>query len=492
VAAIDTIELYDCVPENMAALAAQAQNLSKSMMKSLADMTPVWNPTTETAETAANANSTAGISSFIGAPRTKLESNEERAKLFRPKGPDAPRREGTVKVVPKGEPFGSAHQRQGVKMVADGFMVTMYEGAVTKAGEHKVWNQFDLRHVVRMSPKSDGTEAAEAVELELGKAAKPQLIGIAFPDHSERAEWLMFLCSAVEAEALDELYVVFADDDLAERFTASSGGATSNKRQSVTKPASAPLIPANSKARKSLATAPPVDKVAWEATYHVYDVTPNDELAAQIKSGRRKSTFIGGEPTLARRRARTRDHAALHSHSHGLRTHTHTEQGIGGARGRTRGRTRTRAPHAHGFRTHTDTHTDRHTPPSAHEPPPSDTSLNPPPVGSRACVLVCCTMCSTHDHHEPGQDHQARRVRPRDPGGQACGQGHHPRRQEEGRVQGAIQHHHQARDQRRGSSRHLRPGAHPHQTQSAQAHSLCAAAALEATPGCYCCCCCGG
>jgi hypothetical protein len=47
------------------------------------------------------------------------------------------------------------------------------------------------------------------------------LLGIAFAHHSERAQWLMYLCSAVDAEALgDELFHAFVDDDLAERFNA--------------------------------------------------------------------------------------------------------------------------------------------------------------------------------------------------------------------------------------------------------------------------------
>ena len=236
--------------------------------------------------------------------------------------PEAPQRSGFIRKSHAGNLFNKKSVLRWLEI--NGFNAAYY----TDKDAKQIKGHFDLRNVVGIKAVSDGVEAEEAIELAILEPYKKDLaqkrITIAFPRHDERAEWLTFICSAIDPEAIeDEIFTPFVEDALTERFNvtcATQPGVSSYLPQrlvlmgtrirecEVLSKRSAPK--AHLSNRKSLGAAPPSDKVAWESTFHKDDA-PLDESkpnrrasalsATPEKSGgkeKRRSTFVGAPPNL--------------------------------------------------------------------------------------------------------------------------------------------------------------------------------------------------
>lgn len=196
-----------------------------------------------------------------------------------------------------------------------GFNVTYF---ANKGSKKVVKGHFDLRNVCRIKPVTvDAATPDEAIELGIVEPERnhlpPKLMTIAFNDHSERAEWLAYICSAIDPAAIDdEIFTPYIDDALTTTFNnvcayqpavsaylnIFSKGPTAVGV--VSKRAPEKAVKGND--RKSLAAAPPKDRLAFESAYHKDDVA---ELAAAAGSsdaapakGRRGSAYMGAPPEL--------------------------------------------------------------------------------------------------------------------------------------------------------------------------------------------------
>jgi len=188
-----------------------------------------------------------------------------------------------------GSPFPATTRRRYMEM--HGFNATYF----TEGAKKEVKGHFDLRNVVRVRSISDGKADDQAIELAIVEREKPtKIMCLAFQNHDERAEWLDYICSAVDPDAVEgEIFAPFVDEALTHKFNATCAAQPAysawlshfSKQPSLVGVISKRSPPdsfeqwragilGDKAHRKSLGTAPPKDKVAWEGSYHADDAGP--------------------------------------------------------------------------------------------------------------------------------------------------------------------------------------------------------------------------
>lgn len=204
-------------------------------------------------------------------------------------------------------------------LVVRGFHVHYYVDTMQK----KVVGHFDLRNVVSMRYVNDGEAVDAAVELcivevtGIDRVAKKEVL-LAIYNTEERLRLLEYFASAVDEAAIEEeieFFGTYINEDFSESLDstcAEQDGVSSRRRRFRKRAGSVPVVSKRSSitanlapmatARKSLGSAPPRDKLAWESTYHkpsaAEDALGNSSLepVALPSPTRRASTFVGAPP----------------------------------------------------------------------------------------------------------------------------------------------------------------------------------------------------
>ena len=266
------------------------------------------------------------LSGAAAAPMDREEEANELAWTVFHGPKKVPSKEGWIRKNHAGSDFTEKDVKR--YLVVTGFNVTYYKGYDTILEKPvSMTGHFDLRNVVRLKPTSDGVDDDQAVELgivEPGRAVPPKLITIAFTRHDERAEWLQYLCSAIDPEAMDDdddpttpnFFSPFVDEELQDTLNRMCAkqpcvsaylalfGGRPVKVEPISKRSAPPIKKHNH--RKSIGAAPPTDKVIFEAAYHKDDEEPRYSNSASAlsskESGRysnRRSLHVGARPELA-------------------------------------------------------------------------------------------------------------------------------------------------------------------------------------------------